>query len=436
MRTLLFIAYYLPPMGSSGVQRPLNLLRHLPNYGWSPVVLAPETGIYHTMDHSLGEELDAMGIPIYRVKSNTPFHRGGGKAKKAPQIPEGIAKVLRWASAFRYLPDNKIGWIQPAFDLASEIINVHHPKLVFATSPPPSNLMLATKIKRHFGLPAVFDFRDDWVGNHQQIYPTPWHRGRMRQLESETIHDADALVTVNPVIRDAIIGRHPSFQGPIESVPSGYDAGRFAKPGRPTLVRDDSKITILYSGRFYGENQPDLFLKAASNIVRNNDGGKNRLRLVFQGGLDNRHKSLIQSLGLTDVVVDLGYVDHATSVANLLQSDILWLVAAHRNRGEQVSTGKVYEYMAAGKPILAIAPTGGSMHGILEDYGPYKVASPFSAGDIEVVLNELLMAHLGGTLPSVNSKHVAKYSFEAMASSMAGVFDKVMHSTSGANNNA
>jgi hypothetical protein len=138
MRTLLFIAYYLPPMGSSGVQRPLNLLRHLPKHGWNPIVLAPETGYYHTLDFSLGEELDELGLTIYRVKSDTPFHSIGGSAKKAPAIPEGISKVLRWASALRYIPDNKIGWIGSAFEQAKHIVDEHQPELIFSTSPPPS----------------------------------------------------------------------------------------------------------------------------------------------------------------------------------------------------------------------------------------------------------------------------------------------------------
>jgi glycosyltransferase involved in cell wall biosynthesis len=428
MRTLLFIAYYLPPMGSSGVQRPLNLLRHLPKYGWYPVVLAPETGLYHTLDQSLEQELNELGLPIYRVKSETPFHVGGGAAKLAPRIPEGLSRVLRWISAFRYLPDNKIGWIDPAFDLAKHIIEKHSPELVFATSPPPSNLMLAAKIRQHTGLPTVFDFRDDWVGNHQQIYPTPWHRRRMGNLEDATLAESDAIITVNPVIQDAIVRRHPNYSRAVVSIPSGYDAKLFENSGNPSLKRDDSTITILYSGRFYGENQPDVFLKALSGIRRKNPQLGSRVRLAFQGGLESRHYKLFDSLGLIDRIVDLGYVDHTTSVANLIQSDLLWLVAAHRNRGEQVSTGKVYEYMASGKPILALAPPEGALHRILDGYGPYQIVSPSNVDNVEDRLVELLLAHTEGTLPTVNTNYVAKFTFENMASHMADMFNSVAKS--------
>lgn len=425
MRTLLFIAYYLPPMGSSGVQRPLNLLKHLPSYGWNPVVLAPETGLYHTIDHSLEAELDDLGLSIYRVKSNTPFHRGGGEAKQSPRIPEGVSKVLRWASAFRYIPDNKRGWIEPALSVASQVIDRHKPELIFATSPPPSNLMLAAKIRQQTGLPTIFDFRDDWVGNHQQIYPTPWHRKRMRHLELETIGQSDALVAVNPFIRDALRERHPNYAFPVESIPSGYDAKRFANPGVATIKRDPDKLTLLYSGRFYGENQPDTFIQAVDGLLRRKPELRAIIRLAFQGGLERRHHDRLRSAGLESQVLDLGYVDHPTAIANLLEADILWLVAAHRTRGEQVSTGKVFEYMASGKPILALAPNGGALHDLLIGYGPVGICNPIDVGSVESALESLIFARLQGTLPQVSKTHVEQFTFERMAANMANLFNSI-----------
>lgn len=425
MRTLLFIAYYLPPMGSSGVQRPLNLLRHLPALGWNPVVLAPETGLYHTIDQSLGYELDSLGLTIYRVKANTPFHRGGGDAKQAMRIPESVSKILRWASAFRYLPDNKRGWIEPALKMSAEIIEHHKPEMIFATSPPPSNLLLAGLIRKQTGLPTVFDFRDDWVGNHQQIYPTPWHRRRMQHLELETVFQSDALITVNTVIRDALETRHPGYDKPIISIPSGYDARRFTHPGAPTLKRDPDKLTLLYSGRFYGENQPDTFIQSVSDLIRRRPELHHKLRLAFQGGLERQHLALLKSAGLYDMTVDLGYVDHPTAIANLLEADMLWLIAAHKNRGEQVSTGKVFEYMAAKKPILALAPHRGAMNALLNGYGPFEIVSPHDPESITKALESLIIACLESTLPPVDPHHVAQFTFHRMARDMATLFNNV-----------
>lgn len=407
------------------MQRPLNILRHLPKYGWNPIVLAPEPGYYHTMDFSLDKELNQLNVPIYRVQAKTPFHRGGGSARQAPRVPEGISKVLRWISALRYIPDNKIGWIDPAFEVAKQIVEKHKPELIFSTSPPPSNLLLAAKIRKWSDIPAIFDMRDDWVGNHQQVYPTPWHRNKMVQLENDTLSQADGIVTVNSVIRDAIVSRHPRYIKPILSIPSGYDSMRFLDVSEPSFQNDRSKITMLYSGRFYGENQPDTFLMAVSNLLRKHPSYANILRLAFQGGLEQRHHKLIDSLGLSGLSIDFGYVDHATSVANLLESDLLWLVVAHRNRGEQVSTGKIYEYMASGKPIVALAPAGGALHGIISGYGPFEIADPMNQQAVENALETLIIAHSKSTLPLVNIDYVTQYSFDRMSSKMAEFFNNI-----------
>src|SRR5690606_11519154 len=96
---------------------------------------------------------------------------------------------------------------------------------------------------------------------------------------------------------------------------------------------------------------------------------QNRVQLAFQGGMESRHHEMLQSQDLEASYVDLGYLDHTIAIANLKVCDALWLTAAHKNRGAQVSTGKVFEYMAAQKPILALASTNGAMMDILKGYG-------------------------------------------------------------------
>lgn len=191
------------------------------------------------------------------------------------------------------------------------------------------------------------------------------------------------------------------------------------------MQRDPDKVTLLYSGRFYGENQPDTFIQAAANLIRRRPELRTSLRLAFQGGLDSRHHARLQSQGLYDMILDLGYVDHATAVANLLEADLLWLVAAHRNRGEQVSTGKVFEYMASGRPILALAPKDGALHDLLKGYGPYEISDAAEIGPIEAAMESLIFARLEGTLPKVNQTHVSQFTFERMASDMASLFNTI-----------
>lgn len=427
MKNLLFIAYYFPPMGSSGVQRPFKLVKYLPELGWNPIILAPEPGIYHQFDSSLYHELEALELTVYRVKGNTPFHLFGGTQKRIPILPSPIAKVLRYLSAFRYLPDNKIGWIDSAMELVPEIISNHKPELVVATSPPASNLILAANISKHYQIPCVFDMRDDWVDDHQKIYPTKWHRRQMQSMETQTLEKASSVISVNEVISLALQQRNPHLTIPFFTIPSGYDPDDFEdETQKPGLTAKPGTVTLLYSGRLYGENKPDAFLKAFSILLREQPGLKQSVRIAFQGGLDQHHHTLIRKLGLSDQTIDLGYVDHKTAIANLKSADGLWLMAAHSYRGNQVSTGKIIEYMAAQKPILALAVTDGALHRLLMPYRAYRIADPFSIDKIKEQLN-LFLIYLFSSFPEeLNTNYVQTLKAAMMAKRCSMIFSDVV----------
>jgi len=426
-KNLLLIAYYFPPMGSSGVQRPFKLIKYLREYGWNPIVLAPEPGMYHQFDASLNEELKELEIPVYRVKGQTPFHLLGGAQKRVPSLPNFITKLLRYLSAWRYLPDNKIGWIKPALDCVPEIISKYTPELIVATSPPASNVMLAAEISRRYQIPCVFDMRDDWVDDHQKIYPTLWHRRRMQTLETRTLAQASAVISVNEVISQAIHHRNAHLQIPFVSIPSGFDPEDFEDRTHPPNLRPQpDTFTLLYSGRLYGENQPDNFLKAFEMLLREYPGLKKKVRLAFQGGLELQQRALIEKLGLYDLTTDLGYVEHSTAIANLKVADALWLMAAHTYRGNQVSTGKLVEYMATGKPIFALAVNDGALHALLKPYGPFILADPFSVTRIKDQLFVFLNYLFRSFPEKANMEYVHTLSAPSMAQRCSAVFNTVV----------
>ena len=172
------------------MQRPLKFVKYLRQYGWNPIVLAPEPGMYHTFDESLERELDEMDIEVHRVKGGTPFHKLGGKSKQVSFIPEWLNKPLRIVSSFFWLPDNKIGWIKPAFAKAHELIAKHSIDAIFSTAAPYSNHIIAAQLKQNTGLPVVMDMRDDWLESHLITYPTGYHKKKMAHIEQATLSKA------------------------------------------------------------------------------------------------------------------------------------------------------------------------------------------------------------------------------------------------------
>ncbi|SMO31994.1 glycosyltransferase [Gracilimonas mengyeensis] len=419
MKNVLVIVYYFPPMGGSGVQRPLKFVKYLRDFGWDPIILCPEPGAYHTFDQSLMEEVHNANLQVFRVPVDTPFHKTGQKQKQV-RIPPAIAKILRWFSSFFFLPDNKKKWIEPGLEAAMKIIEEQDIDLIFSSAPPYSNLMLAKSIKQKTGLPVVMDLRDDWLESHLIKYPTRWHKNRMRQLEAETLSEADGLLTINERIAQSLKER---TQKEVEVIGHGYDPEDFKGLGADQYP-PNKKLTFLYSGTFYPDSRPDTFLRAWAELLKESPSLKERVELQFQGRLENAHWKLINELNLKDLVVDFGYVDHDTAVRNLLRADVLWLIVGHKKNAEIISLGKTSEYFAARKPILGLVPKG-SARDMLLNYGNAFIAAPYHISQIKKQLEVILKHKRNGDWPEPSEEVIQSFNRRKLTGELTRMFDQI-----------
>jgi glycosyltransferase involved in cell wall biosynthesis len=424
MKKVLFIVYYFPPMGGSGVQRPLKFVKYLRDFGWEPVVLCPEPGAYHTFDASLEEELQSLNVEVHRVEAKTPFHRAGQASREVSNIPDWLARLLRWISTFFWLPDNKTGWIKPGFRKAMQLIHDHKIDAVFATAAPYSNLIMAAMIKKASALPVVMDLRDDWLDSHLINYPTPFHRSRMASMEKKTLEQADVVTVINRDTRDALQGRLSGLNE-IKILNQGFDPADFGASGLQKQDGNDSKCRILYSGLFYGQRKPDVFLEAVAEIAENNNRFRSAVQLEFQGGLDEASKALIRELGLDKHVVDYDYLDHEHAVANLRKADILWLIVGHTHKANQVTVGKMFEYFGSRRPILGLVPEGSSAD-LLRQYGAAFVADPYNKEAVKKQLEQLFRLWEEKKLPIPDEEFVKQYDRKVVSGELAAVLDSLM----------
>lgn len=355
-------------MGGSGVQRPLKFAKYLKNYGWEPIVVAPEPGIYHTFDESLIQELEESSIRVERVQNSSLFKAGKRKIKTSPKKPWKTA-LLKWITSWFFLPDNKKGWINNAVKRCIEIDNKETISAVFATAPPYSNLIAAKQIKEKTGLPVVMDLRDDWLESHLIHYPTKWHFNKMKAIEEETLKAADHITAVNKYYTSKIKERLGETCPETTVIPNGFDQQNFE---RAVPAGDDDVFSILYSGLFYGSRKPDWFLQSVCKVMVRNSEFREKIQLQFQGGLEQAHWKTINQMGLTDVVIDFGYLKHQDAVQNLVNSDLLFLTLGDRKHISAVTPGKVFEYMGSLKPILAFIPDGVT-RALLQEYGASAV---------------------------------------------------------------
>ncbi|WP_421774345.1 glycosyltransferase [Gracilimonas sp.] len=419
MKNVLFIVYYFPPMGGSGVQRPLKFAKYLRDFGWNPIVLCPEPGAYHTFDESLEREVEALNLEVHRVEANTPFHRTGQSPREV-KVPGTIAKILRWFSTFFFIPDNKKSWIEPGLEKALKLVKEKNIVAVFASGPPHSNLMLAQKLKEETGIPVVMDLRDDWVESHLIKYPTALHKKKMEQLEIDTLTKADALLTINEEIAKSIRSR---VLKSVEVIGHGYDPEDFESAGE-AASGSPRKLKFLYSGTFYPESTPDSFLKAVYRLLERNPELKEKIELQFQGGLNPKHWKVVHELDLTSIVLDFGYVDHDLAVKNLMNADVLWLNIGQKKNPEIISLGKTSEYFATKKPILGLVPEG-SAKTMLEKYGKAFIADPYDIAEITEQLSSIVDCYQKATWPEHSEEIVDSYNRKKMTGKLAEILNEI-----------
>ena len=417
MKNVLFIVYYFPPMGGSGVQRPLKFVKYLREFGWNPIILCPEPGAYHTFDQSLNSEFESLNITTHRVQGNTPLHYGG---TRSIQLPSAVDNFLRKISTFFWLPDNKKGWIRSGYERALEIIESEDIDLIYATAAPYSNLLLAAELKKSTGKKTVMDLRDEWLESHLIKYPTPYHRKKMADIEQETLEEADLITVINDSYKDSFGKRYPGLD--IRVVNQGFDPEDFEV--EVTDTEDVETLSILYSGLFYGDRTPDLFFKSVMELKSEQPELMKGVVFEFQGGLDEIVRHKIAQFGLISDIIDHGYLDHDKAVKNVATADGLWLMIGHQQNAEHVTVGKMFEYFGSKKPILGLVPEGISMK-LLQEYGVSYLANPNQKDEIKKALGNLINDIKEDKLPEVNQNFIDRYNRKKITKDLASVFNEI-----------
>ncbi|MBO6535038.1 MAG: glycosyltransferase [Balneolaceae bacterium] len=426
MRNVLFIVYYFPPMGGSGVQRPLKFAKYLREFGWNPIILCPEPGIYHTFDESLNEELEALELEVHRIETGGLFQKAAvGKAEQQVSISDKWAKVLRRISRLFYYPDNKIGWTKAAYDQALTLISDKKIDAIFSTAPPFSNHLLASKIKEETGLPLVVDYRDSWTNNHFQTELWNWQKTILKNQERNVIATADRVVCLDAFMRSEFIANYPHVAERLEVLPHGFDPEDFSYSKVESQLRyKEGALNFLYSGLFYEQNQPDTFLEGILVLIKKRPEIGDKIKLHFQGGLDERIKKKITKLDLDHLVEDYGYVSHQQAVANLKKADILWMISNFDKELKQIKSGKLFEYLGSAKPILGLVHPSVA-EDLLHKYEAGFTAAPDNVETITHSLETIYNLWESDSLPKPNLKLVESFNRKLLTKKLAEIFNVI-----------
>lgn len=350
MKKVLIIANQFPPMGGSGVQRSVKFVKHLRSFGYEPVVFTREIANMPLKDETLLKDVP-QGVKIYRSRALECVELSG-----IMRIPGKVLGKL-------IIPDTARFWMEKAKKAVLEVIDKEGIDLIYTTSAPYSDHLLGRYIKRKRpNIKWVVDFRDEWTNNPYTL-DNPYNPIRTaieKKMERSVLLESDARITNTPVMRQNFIDNNSISGEGFYFIPNGYDIEDFS--GFDLKKPENEKMTFVYTGALYGRRKPDTFFQALKELKQEGVIAPESIKVKLIG---NYHRDKLQaqidSYNLTKEFEIVGYVPHNVCISHQLSCDVLVLIEGTGRGANAFYTGKVFEYMNTGRPVLAILPEGVAM---------------------------------------------------------------------------
>ncbi|MBF0143019.1 MAG: glycosyltransferase [Magnetococcales bacterium] len=417
---LLMVAFHYPPcQGGSGVHRALMFSRDLRAHGWEPVVLTAHPRAYPEHNPSQLQAIPAA-VPVIRAF--------------ALDAARHLALAGHYSIATA-LPDRWSSWWLGAIPAALVAIRRHRPRLIWTTHPIATAHLIGLTLKRLTGLPWVADFRDPMV--HGELPPDRWQRRLAGRIEAATVSRADRCVVVSEGIRSLFIDRYGSrVRSRLEVVANGYDDALFEELPPPPPRPPGAPLTLLHAGVLYPgatERNPRAFLEALAVLHRERRiraatgaeaSGGIPLRVFFRAsGLDALLREWSRELGLAEIVFPEPAIPHRQVLEEMVRADALMLFQGELFRNQVPA--KLYEYLRAGRPILALTDPASDVAAILGGLGMGGVAPLEERAAILGILPGFLQDLWEGRGRIPDPRQVQGLGRRARAAELAGILDEV-----------
>lgn len=429
-RRVLLIAYSFPPVGGAGVQRPTKWTKYLPQFGWDVTVLTPENPSVPLRDESLLADIPPE-TRIIRARTLEPDYRVKQQMAGASQtsfvsaakslIKRGVLAVLQ--------PDLQILWARNAIRTAAQELERQQHDAILVTVPPYSMLSIGVKLKRRFGLPLVFDFRDEWDLSSRYLEHTPrgwWSRTIQSRLQCRWLKQADAVIATTEASartyqqKLAEVGNRATAS----CIYNGFDfedIDRVTASGR----KSDGVFRLVYTGTLWNLTDIEPLVAAIERLHVERQELVGRLELSCIGRKTPDQQRILDRVAQTSCRTEfVDYCDHRQIAARLHAADALCLLLSDVPGAERVVPAKMFEYLAVRKPILSIAPYG-EMTRLVRRFLPEGHFVPRDLGGIAGWLADRLARPASVASPFLQAQSLHEFSRQELTNQLADVLDRV-----------
>ena len=375
-KQVLFITYYWPPSGGAGVQRCLKFVKHLPEFGITPTVItvAEKEASYPVLDDSLAADIPA-GVRVIRTATNEPFEYYK-KLTGKKEIPYGgfanekktglVQKAFKFLRGNLFIPDARVGWNKYALAACEELLATQNFAAIITSSPPHSTQLIGLQLQKKFNIKWIADLRDPWtdIYYYKELSHTEWAKKIDQNYELSVLEKADAVLVTNTDTKRLFLSKSINLDGnKIKVIPNGYDEEDFTQPSAPPK----QNFVITYTGTLTEIYNIQAFLKALVKITTMHPDVPFLLRFV--GKISDEVKNQLAAAGLASITEQVAFVPHTESIKYLLNSTVLLMGIPEVENNMCILPGKIFEYLAANKPIICIGPIHSDADHIIDECG-------------------------------------------------------------------
>lgn len=360
----LIITYYWPPAGGSGVQRWLKFVKYLQDFDIEPVVYTIANPKYPILDDTLEDEvpknIEILRQPIWEPNNFLSFLKQE-KSQSAGFLnpnPGFFGKIMQYIRANYFIPDARKFWVKPSVSYLENYIQKNNISVVITSGPPHSMHLIGLQLKEKLKIKWISDFRDPWtdIDYFHQLPLTKKSKAAHFRLEKEVLEKSDAVLVVGETMKENFL----KFNDNIHVITNGFDTD-FTDHSKVTL---DRRFTLTHIGMMNSDRNPKLLWKVLAEICAENSEFKSDLKINLVGKVAPQVKNELQLLD-KHILDFIPYLPHSEVRAYQQKSQMLLLVVNNVPSAKGILTGKIFEYLEAKRPILAIAPTDGDAAAII-----------------------------------------------------------------------
>ena len=437
MKRVLVISYYWPPAGGSGVQRWVKFAKYLPAEGWQPVIYTPENPELSSVDETLLQDIPAEAeiirrpitepYGIYRrlmgSKASTDMQtligagRGSGGAAdgKADGAADGDApagaaaratggevnpisggsknwkqNLSLWIRGNLFVPDPRVWWVRPSVRFLRKYLKEHPVDVIVTTGPPQSMHLIGRGLHRATGIPWVADFRDPWTKMfyYKHLHLEKSADDKQHRLEKSVLDEASAVISVTPLVQWEF---QEMTRTPVVLITNGFDEADY--PAFADGPDTGTEFRVTHTGLFAQDGNPLALWDALADKCAGDEAFRRALRIRLVGKVDEAIVAAIRARGLGPNLDNLGYRSHDEAVAEQRAASLLILPLRQEPEYRNVLPGKIFEYLAARRPVLGIGQEDGAAAQVLADTRTGVMCDWTNAAAIRSAVDRAWSAH-------------------------------------------